>query len=263
MMPQAMAPVDATAELLYLDLLKQCLTRTLFPDTSLIAGFEPRPAQFDHKQRWVGRDWPVEAETMIGMLRLNNVQDCAIQAIRQQVPGDFVETGVWRGGASILMRGVLAAFRDRQRRVWLADSFQGLPRPDPERFPADAGDRHWELNQYLGVSLQQVQKNFERYGLLDQQVRFLPGWFRDTLPTAPIAEIAVLRMDGDMYESTFEALNSLYPKVSDGGFVIVDDYGALPNCKRAVEDFRSAFGVKDEIQTVDWTGVYWQKNRAI
>jgi len=244
---------------LYLDLLKRCLTRTLFPDSSIIAGLAPYPAEFDDARRQDGRDWPSEAETMIGMLRLNNIQRCAEDALRSGVPGDFVETGVWRGGAAILMRAILAAYGDRTRQVWVADSFEGLPRPDPGLYPADAGDRHWELSPYLAVPLDEVKRNFARYGLLDDQVRFLPGWFKDTLPGAPIETIAVLRVDGDMYESTFEALTSLYPKLAPGGYLIIDDYGALPNCKAAVHDFRKMFGIADEIRSIDWTGVYWQK----
>jgi hypothetical protein len=247
------------AERLYLDLLKRCLTRTLFPDSSIIAGLAPVPAAFDAARRWEGRDWPTEAETMIGMLRLNNVEQCAIDALRAGVPGDFVEAGVWRGGAAILMRAVLAACGDRTRRVWLADSFAGLPAPDPEQYPMDSGDRHFELSAYLAISLPEVKRNFERYELLDDQVQFLPGWFKDTLPTAPIEKISVLRIDGDMYESTFEAMVSLYPKLSAGGYVIIDDYGVLPNCKAAVHDFRNIFNVQEEICQVDWTGVYWRK----
>jgi O-methyltransferase len=104
-----------------------------------------------------------------------------------------------------------------------------------------------------------VRANFERYGLLDGQVEFLPGWFKDSLPDAPIEKIAVLRADCDMYESTFEVLTYLYPKVSAGGYVIIDDYGVLPKCKAAVDDYRLAHGIDAPIQWVDWTGVYWQK----
>ncbi len=253
----------AHPELLYLDLLKRCLTRTLFPDTSIVAGLDPRPAEYSAEMRLDGRDWPSEAETMIGMLRLNNIQQCAADVLRNGVPGDFVETGVWRGGAAILMRAILSAYGDRTRRVWLADSYAGLPPPDPKRYPADAGDSHWKLSSYLGVPLEEVKRNFERYELLDDQVRFLPGWFKDTLPAAPIQTIAILRLDGDMYESTFEALSALYPKLASGGYLIVDDYGALPNCKAAVHDFRKMFAIEDEILSVDWTGVYWKKGTAV
>jgi O-methyltransferase len=85
----------------------------------------------------------------------------------------------------------------------------------------------------LAVSLEQVKANFDRYGLLDDQVRFLKGWFRDTLPVAPIERLAVLRLDGDMYESPMDTLVNLYPKLSEGGYVIVDDYGAIPACRQA------------------------------
>jgi O-methyltransferase len=244
--------------LLYLNVLKGCLTRTLFPDQTWsfdLAGIRP----MDPAERAVGRDWPTEAETMVGRARLDNLQACVTAVILDNVPGDLVETGVWRGGASILMRAVLKAYDDRTRSVWLADSFEGLPRPAPVDFPADTDDQHWTLAKYLAVPRHLVEGNFKRYGLLDEQVKFLPGWFRDTLPTAPIERIAVLRLDGDMYESTMLALATLYPKVSPGGFLIVDDYGALPNCRHAVEDFRSAQGITDPIVTVDWTGVYWRK----
>jgi hypothetical protein len=243
---------------LYLDLLKGCLTRTLFPDHTWsfdLAATRP----MDPAERADGRDWPTEAETMVGRARLDNLQQCVTAVLRDRVPGDLVETGVWRGGASILMRAVLKAFGDRDRSVWLADSFQGLPRPAPSEFPQDDNDPHWTLTSYLGVPRETVEANFRRYGLLDGQVKFLPGWFRDTLPTAPIERIAVLRLDGDMYESTMLALSTLYPKVSTGGFLIVDDYGALPNCRLAVEDFRSKQGITDPIVTVDWTGVFWRK----
>jgi O-methyltransferase len=249
-------PTEVTS--LYLDLLKDCLTRVHFPDRSWsfdLAATRP----MDPAERADGRDWPTEAETMVGRARLDHLQHCVTTVIRDQIPGDLVETGVWRGGASILMRAVLKAFGDRDRSVWLADSFEGLPRPAPAEYPPDADDQHWTMARYLAVPRHLVEGNFRRYGLLDVQVKFLPGWFRDTLPTAPIERIAVLRLDGDMYESTMLALSALYARVSPGGFVIVDDYGALPNCRLAVEHFRTAQGITDPIVTVDWTGASWRK----
>lgn len=212
----------------------------------------------DEEARLDGREASSEAETMIGRKRLDNLQDCVMTVLRDDVPGDLVETGVWRGGASIFMRAVLMAHGDLARTVWVADSFQGLPRPDPERYPADRGDHLWQVPG-LAISLEQVKANFARYGLLDEQVRFLPGWFSDTLPSAPIDQVAVLRLDGDMYESTKVALDSLYPKLSVGGYVIVDDYGAIDACRQAVEDFRTENGVDEEIHAIDWTGVYWRR----
>jgi len=108
------------------------------------------------------------------------------------------------------------------------------------------------------VGVEHVKRNFERYGLFDDQVKFLRGWFRDTLPTAPIERLAVLRLDGDLYESTMEALVPLYPKLSQGGFLIVDDYN-LPMCRQAVSDYRKREGITDEIVPIDDAGIYWRK----
>jgi O-methyltransferase len=237
----------------YLELLKRALTNTIYEDPNEAPW---GPAGFDPAARGDGSDWPRTAHTMIGRKRLDNLHECVRAAIVDGVPGDLVETGVWRGGASILMRGVLAAYED-DRTVWVADSFDGLPPPDVARYPADEGDRHHEV-AYLAVPLEEVRANFAKYDLLDEQVRFLPGWFRDTLPAAPIERLAVLRLDGDMYESTWDALNALAPKVSPGGFVIVDDYLAVPGCKQAVDDYRAAHGIDAPMETIDWAAVHWR-----
>jgi len=267
---------------LYLDLLRKCLTRFVtggeewrpfepprgtlkravyLPIASLLRPWGLRLAvlsPFDPAKREVGLDWPAEAETMIGLRRLENLEALIVDLVRRGVFGDLVETGVWRGGASIFMRGVLKALGDTTRRVWACDSYEGLPRSDPERYPADAGDPHWTFAEFV-VSLDEVKRNFARYGLLDAQVRFLRGWFRDTLPRAPIERIGLLRLDGDMYESTYEAFDALYPRVSPGGFVVVDDYGAIPACRQAVSDYRRQHGIDDKIHEIDWTGVYWRR----
>ncbi len=183
---------------------------------------------------------------------------CVESLLRAQVEGDLIETGVWRGGACIFMRAILAAYGITDRRVFVADSFCGLPPPDLQRYPHDRESSFHEHNTILGVSRAEVEANFGRFGLLDDQVVFLEGWFKDTLPNAPIEKLALMRLDGDMYESTTQALESLYPKLSIGGFCIIDDY-AIDACKRAVDDYRSQMRSEEPITTIDWTGVYWQK----
>ncbi|WP_322754970.1 TylF/MycF family methyltransferase [Frankia sp. Cas3] len=204
-----------------------------------------------------GRGWPRFAHTMIGAKRIENLDVCMRTVLREKVPGDFIETGVWRGGACIFMRGLLRAYGVSDRTVWVADSFQGLPPPEADKYPADAGDQLHTMSE-LAVSLEEVQENFRRYGLLDDQVRFLRGWFKDTLPSAPIEKLAIIRLDGDMYSSTMDGLQSLYPRLSMGGFVIVDDYGAMESCRRAVEDFRDARGIDAPLMKIDRDGVYWR-----
>jgi O-methyltransferase len=262
-------------------LIKKVLTRYIAPETyapyevrkgkirraffSLLKGFVGskdleivRRVSFNTNDRIEGRDRPSEAVTMIGLRRLDNLETCITNVLREDVPGDLIETGVWRGGASIFMRSVLKAYGCTNRTVWVADSFKGLPPPKTDRFPADAGNDLWKSSK-LVISLEEVKENFARYDLLDRQVRFLVGWFCDTLPTAPIKRLAVARLDGDMYESTMDALRSLYPKVSTGGYLIIDDYWCVPACSKAVEDYRKENGITEEIHRIDWSGVYWKK----
>ena len=241
----------------YIELLSNTLTMSLWNAGD--GHTTPRLAfkRLGPEARDDGRDWPALAHTMIGRERMKNVRSCVEDVIARDIPGDFIETGVWRGGACIFMRGILEAYGIRDRRVWVADSFQGLPRPNRKMYPVDAGDMLHRFKQ-LAIPKSQVEENFRQYGLLDDQVVFLEGFFKDTLPTAPIGQLAIVRLDGDMYESTIDGLTNLYSKLSVGGYLIVDDYG-LPRCRRAVDEFRSANGITDRIETIDWTGAYWQK----
>ena len=130
--------------------------------------------------------------------------------------------------------------------------------------PSLPQDEGWDFSAskepILAIPLEEVQENFRRYNLLDDQVQFLKGWFCDTLPTAPIEKLAVLRLDGDLYESTMDGLNALYDKVSPGGFIIVDDYGDFEPCHRAITEFRQARNINDPIEVIDWAGAYWRKS---
>lgn len=278
-----MNDLDANAER-YLELLRRCLTRYGLEDPLRYEPFRTHRSGLGRRlrllvqaglrrrglaivrplepvalgDREVGRDWPRTAETMVGLRRLENLQHCISDIIAEGVPGDLVETGAWRGGASIFMRAVLAAHEVSDRAVWVADSFEGLPKPNSTAYPADAGDEHWTYD-WLSVTLDEVKENFSKYDLLDDQVRFLPGWFKDTLHAAPIDQIALLRLDGDMYESTIQALRALYARVSAGGFVIVDDYFAVEGCRRAVEDFRESHAISAPMVQIDWAAIYWRK----
>lgn len=276
--------VISEASDLYLDLLKRTLTRMSFGETlappklrrgvlqtasmallqrflSLFRLTAARTVRFDPERRERGLDWPPDAETMIGLLRLSQLEASVKTVVSEGIPGDFIETGVWRGGACIFMRGALAALGDPVRRVFVADSFNGLPPPDITLYPADAGDRH-HTKRELAIPEETVRENFRRYGLLDDRVLFLKGWFKETLPKAPIERLAILRLDGDMYGSTMDAIRPLYPKVSPGGFVIVDDYGAVPACRQAIHDYRDEHGITDPIVPIDGIGVYWRKTQV-
>lgn len=241
---------------LYLNLLKKTLTNIVYEDAPNRTRFVKKP-YFDLEQRMNGEDWPVTAHTMIGMRRLDNIQECVETVLADGVPGDLIETGVWRGGACIFMRGVLAAHGVTDRLVWVADSFEGMPHTDDDGNVTDKWLKLDDDNDILAVSQETVQENFARYDLLDDQVRFIKGWFCDSLPNAPVERLAVLRLDGDLYDSTMDSLVNLYPKVAPGGFVIIDDF-VIPSCRQAVEEFRAKNDITEPIREIDNESVYWR-----
>jgi O-methyltransferase len=202
----------------------------------------------------LGRAWPRPFDggvmTMIGQRRLENVQACVSSVLRDGIAGDLIECGVWRGGAAMLMQAVLAVHGFRDRGIVLADSFDGVPAPNAERFPQDAG---FTLHQDrdLAVSSGEVIRNFRRYGLLRPNVTVLEGWFRDTLPTLRGKSWSLIRLDGDLYESTHDGLTNLYEGLAPGGYLIIDDYGVYPACAAAVHDFRAKHGITEAIIDID------------
>ena len=248
---------------LYLDLLKRCVTNTIFHQ-------EPNaddPEEFRFVRDFTKHYIKGTALSMLPLARLNNIQSCAFSILRDDIPGDFIEAGVWRGGSAIFMRAILKAANVTDRTVWVADSFEGLPTPDPEQFPIEAkADKGAIINKAYGrfaVDMPTVQQNFQLFGLLDDQVRFLKGWFKDTLPTAPIDRLSLMRLDGDYYESTMDGLVNLYDKLSPGGYAVIDDYGedSWTNCRKAVDEFRQDRGITEPMIQVDSKCYYWRRSR--
>ncbi|MFH1876631.1 MAG: TylF/MycF/NovP-related O-methyltransferase [Candidatus Omnitrophota bacterium] len=268
---------------MYLDLMKRSLVNWLYMDREIMQarprnileknailflrrrGFQvisPRPVNPD--LRMIGRDHAdgmglPAAHTMIGLRRLDNIQFCIESIVRDNVQGDLIETGTWEGGATIFMRAVLKAYAVTDRTVWVADSFEGCPKPNPQTYPDDKGVDLYQWKE-LAIPLEKVKANFERYGLLDEHVHFLKGWFKDTLPHAPIRALSLLRLDGDLYESTMDILVNLYPKVSPKGYIIIDDFLEIPACRQAVLDFRKSRNITDTIIEIDKDSIYWQRS---
>jgi len=259
----------------YLELIKDALTHTLYAEVdggvhyrrnlfartlfALLRSWDIAPVRVGPRAasaRQEGRDWPVFAQTMVGRARLDSLQRCVEDVIDTGVPGDLIETGVWRGGASILMKAVLKARGVTDRTVWACDSFEGLPPPTP-RYSADVNGAKWHTFGQLSVGLEDVKSNFARYRLLDDNVKFVKGWFTETLPGLSHQRWALIRLDGDMYQSTTDALTHLYPNLAPGGYLVIDDY-EVEACRRAVHDYREAHDVREPIQRIDQTGVYWQ-----
>ncbi|OYV36697.1 MAG: hypothetical protein B7Z81_07030 [Acidocella sp. 20-61-6] len=246
---------------LYLDLLKKSLTMTLYsdePDTD-----DKNQGRFlqDFIQHYIKG----AAVSMLPLARFENLQACIADVLETKVPGDFIETGVWRGGATIFMRAMLKAYGINDRTVWVADSFEGLPEPDAEKFPVEFKAHQsavmTKVHKHFASGIDEVKLNFQAYGMLDEQVKFLKGWFKDTLPAAPIERLAIMRLDGDYYESTMDGLKNIYSKLSVGGYAIIDDYGEdmWTYCRKAVDDFRRENGITEPLITVDSKCSYWKK----
>jgi O-methyltransferase len=241
---------------LYTHLLLRCLVDGIYGEP--MEGPWWPGNKFDRGPRPAGPLGPTVAHTMVGVDRLESLRQLTQQALDENIPGDFIETGVWRGGCCIMMRGVLAANEVHGRKVYVADSFTGVPPPRPDLYPADQGyDFH--LHPELAVPLATVKENFRRYGLLDDQVVFIEGFFSETLPALDAGPFALIRLDGDLYESTHVALEHLYPKLSPGGFLVVDDFGVVEPCRAAVGEYRARHGITAAVHTIDRSGVWWRR----
>lgn len=236
----------------YLDLMCNSLVGRLNRDPPLQAHL----GGYDDEHRLNGWDWPSAAPSMIGWRRMNHLRNECERVIAEGVPGDMLEAGVWRGGAAIMMRAVLAAYAEAHRRVIAADTFSGMP------VDTDPGDAAANLrdNAAFAVSLDEVRAAFYRYGLLDDRTLFLRGNFATTLKDVPSERLAVLRLDGDTYQSARDTLHALYDKLSPGGSVILDDYFLFGDNRRAIDEFRAERGIADPIVRIDDYGGYWVRD---
>lgn len=250
------APDPEALRTAYLDLLKLCLCDLAATTTGSVGAMPDgtvmsRELRGDARRlRAAGMDWPLAGMTMVGLGRLDDLQACVETAAADGVAGDLIEAGAWRGGASMLMRATLDTLGD-ERTVWVADSFQGFA-------AADDGSVDLSAFDFLAVSLEEVRESFDRLGL-EQGVRFVPGYFEDTLPGLADRSWAVVRLDGDTYEATRHALRSLYPGLAVGGYLVVDDYGSFEGCREAVDEFRSEHGITEPLETVDFTCSRWRR----
>ncbi len=265
----------------YLWLIKRALTNLIYPEHDLRiaflqaegAGLEDaaqtralrdirieRPEAFRAvvDGKLTGREPKSRSHTMVGLFRLTGLERCAETVLADGVAGDFLEAGVGQGGAAIFMRALQEAHGVPARRTWLADSFQGPPPPAPSDAPYGL-DLAEPKAPCVAFDQASVQEHFRRYDLLGPQVRFVGGWLADTLPGAETGPLALLRIDVDLFSATTTALEQLYERVSSGGVVIVDDYGAVASCREAVDGFRQRRGIAEPLHWTDAECVFWRK----
>ena len=246
---------------MYVSLLKECLLDNIYGSHIMEIGREEDIGKKGQLADTTiidnGEYFPMRAHTMMGRKRLDNIHYCIENIKTDNIEGDFIETGVWRGGGTILMAG-LNKYYQLNKKTYVADSFKGLPPPN-ELYPQDVTStlHEWDI---LRVSVDDVKSNFDKYNLLDENVCFIEGFFENSLKTANINKLSLLRLDGDMYSSTIVCLEELYDKLSIGGYIIIDDYGCKAvECKAAVDDFRQTRNIQTMMIPIDWTGVYWKK----
>jgi O-methyltransferase len=205
--------------------------------------------------------------SMCGYKRLANVYDLATTVELERLPGALVECGVWKGGCIGLMASVARDFGSR-RKIVLFDSFEGLPEPtdvDGEEARRYAGGRVQGKMETIGRCIGPLdtvkELLFGQLGIDQATVEFHQGWFKDTVPVAgpAVGPIAILRLDGDWYESTLVCLEGLYDQVVPGGFVIIDDYRFWDGCRRAVDEFLAHRGVDVRLRHIDFAGSYFRK----
>jgi O-methyltransferase len=261
----ASGPAPSLAEMrdAYLSMLKLCLCDLTGAGTTSVEGL-PHGRLVSRElageglgARTDGRDWPLHALTMTGLRRLDALQECIEQIVSDRIAGDVIEAGAWRGGSSILMRATLDSLGD-ERTVWVADSFEGFKPGTPTAYEGSVAP-YLAAFDFLAVPMEEVAAGFHRFGL-DDGVMLVPGYFEDTLPRLAGHAWSLLRLDGDTYDATLQTLESLYPWLAPGGWVVIDDYGDIAECRAAVERFREQQGITEPIEAIDWTGARWRRD---
>jgi hypothetical protein len=223
----------------------------------------------------------IRAYTMLPYLRLLVLYQQAVFCEKHQIKGSFVECGVWKGGAVGLMALVNSRYGRERRTIHLFDAFDDICQPDAsvdgeeaiqsvKRLAGADTETRGELKPIKGIydsfggcgSLEENKRLLEEIvGYDSEYLRYHKGWFQDTLPqsASEIEDISILRLDGDWYASIKVCLDYLYSKVVKGGFVIVDDYGYLDGCRKAVDEFLEKNNITVYLNCVDSGCVYWIK----
>ena len=175
--------------------------------------------------------------------------------IEAGIPGDFVECGVWRGGSAMIMASTLVRMKETSRKLWLYDTFEGMTRPTDEDMEIYSHRRATELSrkekEWCSVSLDEVKGNMSRTRFPSSNVVFVKGKVETTIPKSAPGKIALLRLDTDWYGSIQHELTHLFPRISDLGVLIIDDYGYWTGVRRAVDEYIERNGISIMLNRVD------------
>lgn len=218
---------------------------------------------------WImdGHLWPKgKALTMIGTRRLNNLYMLIKTVLENDIKGDIIEAGCWRGGAMMFARSILNTYNQKNKKVYMCDSFSGIPPMPNSKYKQDKEAYTFDILNYNPV--ENVYAMLKKLNLENGTI-IVKGYFNETLKNIPAKLFSIIRLDGDTYISTIQAITALYPKLSIGGYIIIDDYIGWASCKQAVTDYRKQHNIDEEIIVVyhekgeTKLGVYWKKKKQI
>jgi O-methyltransferase len=205
----------------------------------------------------------VRPYTMTSSERISSLVQAVRYIVKAGVPGAIVECGVWRGGSMMAVAYTLAGLGVSDRQLYLFDTYEGMSPPTgadvscsgkPATAVYDQTRRLDSGSDWCYASLDDVRANIARTGYSQEQIRFIQGKVEDTIPSSAPETIALLRLDTDWYESTRHELIHLYPRLSAGGVLLIDDYGHWQGCRKAVDEY---FAERDQhvlLNRVDYTG---------
>lgn len=238
----------------YIDLVKRSVTNYLYLGGSSAFDQFRCVEHYDLERS----DWKIDRAscptTLLRKGQLDLIEQAAVALEKDKIPGDYIEAGIWRGGAVLLMRALLDAYEISGRKVFAADSFARIPKNvRAVNDPVDQWRDRWV------ASIDEVRQNIARFGMLDDRIVFVEGFFAESLARLSDERFALVRLDSDSYDSVETSLDYLYPLVSQGGIVIIDDWH-LPGCRMAVEDYRARYGIRDEVREYD-ANAYWVKRQ--
>ncbi|MDA3851229.1 MAG: class I SAM-dependent methyltransferase [Spirochaetaceae bacterium] len=192
--------------------------------------------------------------TMISVERAYSIYQSILYLINNKIHGDFVECGVWRGGASMLAAMIYQKKIKDLPELWLYDTFSGMTEPGEEDIIAVSGEAVSKRSPqgWWAVSMEEVQQNLLSTGYPKDKLHFIKGDVSDTLKSSKPKEISLLRLDTDWYESTRQEMEILYPLLNTKGILLLDDYGHFKGARKAVDQYFK--GQNLLLQRVDYTG---------
>jgi len=207
----------------------------------------------------------IEAYTATSIERVYALKNAITYIIKNKIKGDFVECGVWKGGSCMLMAKTLVNQEEKERKIWMYDTFDGMTEPTDDDCEIETNVSGSDLlkntpkntdkfNMWAYAPLEMVKKNMKKTMFPEERIHFIEGKVENTLSKIKPQNIALLRLDTDWYESTKYELEQLYPLLSIGGVLIVDDYGHFSGAKKAVDEYFSKTNVTPLMNRIDYSG---------